>query len=101
MAATDKEILTLWMEMAGGLTQQQAAEVLGMSQPGINAVLTGKQRLSKVGRQFVRYLLRDGERFAPPPLPEEWEQTLLRIVDEMRERREALAAKYLSPAAAC
>ena len=57
MAATDMELLAAWMEAAGGLTQAQAAEILGMSQPGVHAVLSGKSRLSKVGRQFVRHLL--------------------------------------------
>ena len=57
MAATDMELLAAWMEAAGGLTQAQAAEMLGMSQPGVHAVLSGKRRLSKVGRQFVRHLL--------------------------------------------
>ena len=57
MAATDMELLAAWMEAAGGLTQAQAAEMLGMSQPGVHAVLSGKSRLSKVGRQFVRHLL--------------------------------------------
>ena len=51
------ELLAAWMEAAGGLTQAQAAEMLGMSQPGVHAVLSGKSRLSKVGRQFVRHLL--------------------------------------------
>ena len=57
MAATDMELLAAWMEAAGGLTQAQAAEMLGMSQPCVHAVLSGKSRLSKVGRQFVRHLL--------------------------------------------
>lgn len=46
---TEQELLRTWMEMAGGLTQAQAAERLGLSQPGVNQVLKGKCNLSIEG----------------------------------------------------
>ena len=56
---TDQELLRTWMEMAGGLTQAQAAERLGLTQPGVNQVLNGKCNLSEVGRKFIAHLISD------------------------------------------
>ena len=53
------------MEMAGGLTQAQAAERLGLTQSGVNQVLNGKCNLSKVGRKFIAHLISDLD--APTP----------------------------------
>ena len=97
---TDQELLRTWMDLQdGGLTQAQAAKFLGLSQPGVNAVLLGKQRLSKVGRQFVLQLIetvkvqakRQAE-MLETPIPAEWAEALQRIVFEMRDRREAFEA---------
>ena len=102
--ATDIELLQSWMELQdGGLTQVQAAKFLGMSQPGLNNVLTGKSRLSKVGRQFVLHLLetvkvcnqRQAE-MLDTPIPAEWVDTLYRLAGEMRERREVIEAAKTS-----
>ena len=56
----DAELLREWMDKQdGGLTQAQAAERLGMSQPGVYAVLSGKSKLSGIGRRFVKHLIAD------------------------------------------
>lgn len=56
----DAELLRLWMDKQdGGLTQAEAAERLGVKQPAIHAVLTGKSLLSGSGRKFVEHLLHD------------------------------------------
>ena len=56
----DAELLRLWMDKQdGGLTQAQAAEWLGIKQPAIHAVLSGKSALSGSGRKFVEHLLND------------------------------------------
>ena len=57
---TDAELLRHWMDKQdGGLTQSQAAERLGMSQPGVYAVLSGKSNLSGIGRKFIEHLIAD------------------------------------------
>lgn len=57
---TDAELLRAWMERQdGGLTQAHAAERLGMSQPGVYAVLSGKSNLSGIGRKFIAHLIAD------------------------------------------
>ena len=89
MAATDMELLAAWMEAAGGLTQAQAAEMLGMSQPGVHAVLSGKSRLSKVGRQFVRHLLSEIHGAPPAEIPAAWPETLRQVASEMSAQIEA------------
>jgi len=89
---TDQELLRALMDLHdGGLTQEQAAKLLGMTQPGINNVLTGRGKLSRVGRAFVRHLLQDA---ASRPVPEaaEWAQTLRRLASEM----ETLPSAYTS-----
>lgn len=96
---TDQELVRTWMELHdGGLTQAQAAKILGLKQPAINNVLSGKSRLSKTGRMFVQYLLTDGKRRAAmPPLPAaaEWARTLYRIAQEI-EAAEQLPPEYTS-----
>ena len=98
---TDQDLLQTLIELHdGGLTQAQAADLLGMSQPGINNVLAGKSRLSRTGRAFVEHLLRDGERLAAmPPLPNaaEWARELYRIAREI-EAVEQLLPKHVSDA---
>ena len=86
---TDTELLTAWMEAAGGLTQAQAAAMLGMSQPGVYAVLSGKSRLSKVGRQFVRHLLGEINGAPPAEIPAAWPETLRQVASEMLAQIEA------------
>lgn len=86
---TDTELLAGWMEAAGGLTQAQAAEILGMSQPGVYAVLSGKSRLSKVGRQFVRHLLGEINGAPPAEIPAAWPETLRQVASEMSAQIEA------------
>lgn len=63
---TDAELLTLLMQLqGGGLTQEQTASLLGMTQPGVNRVLSGKSKLSSTGRAFVLYLLHEVKVNAP------------------------------------
>lgn len=73
----------------GGLTQEQAARLLGMSQPGVNHVLSGKSKLSSTGRAFVLYLLHEVKVNAAPPrlIPQaaEWAKTLYRMAREIEE----------------
>ena len=72
---TDAELLQAWLtRQDGGLTQAQAAHWLGMSQPGVHAVLMGKNRLSGTGRRFIEYLLADLD------APESSERAALRQV---------------------
>lgn len=67
---TDAELLTLLMQLQdGGLTQGQTARLLGMSQPGVNRVLSGKSNLSSTGRAFVLYLLQEVKVNAATPHP--------------------------------
>ena len=86
---TDTELLAGWMEAAGGLTQARAADILGMSQPGVYAVLSGKSRLSKVGRQFVRHLLGESNGAPPAEIPAAWPETLRQVAREMSAQIEA------------
>lgn len=86
---TDAELLAGWMEAAGGLTQAQTAEILGLSQPGVYAVLSGKSRLSKVGRQFLRHLLGEINGAPPAEIPTAWPETLRQIASEMSAQIEA------------
>lgn len=89
----DRELLQQLMTLHnGGLTQAQAADLLGMTQPGVHNVLSGKSNLSNTGRAFVRYLLQDGERVAREPrINDEWATTLYRIAREMEQ------AQYVPP----
>ena len=90
---TDQELLRALMDLHdGGLTQEQAAKLLGMTQPGILNVLSGRSRLSRVGRAFAQYLLRDAAPPRPTPATAEWAQTLRRLADEM----ETLPSAYTS-----
>ena len=82
--------------MTDGMTQRQAADILGVSQPAIHAILSGQNRLSRMGRQYVRHLIettsvshRRRQEMIDTPIPAEWVETLQRIVFEMQERREA------------
>lgn len=66
----------------GGLTQEEVGTLLDMRQSGINNVLRGKSKLSKVGRQFVRYLLREDERRGALPIAD-WAAAIRQIADEI------------------
>ena len=83
---TDQELLRVLMDLHdGGLTQEQAAKLLGMTQPGIHNVLSGRSHLSRVGRAFAQYLLRAAAPPRPTPATAEWAQTLRRLADEMEQ----------------
>lgn len=99
---TDAELLTLLMQLQdGGLTQEQTAKLLGMTQPGVNRVLSGKSKLSSTGRAFVLYLLQEVKVNAAPkrPIPQaaEWAKTLYRLAREIEEL-EQLPPEYASDA---
>ena len=81
---TDQELLRTWMEMAGGLTQAQAAERLGLTQPGVNQVLKGKCNLSEVGRKFIAHLISDLDTPTPEPL-----KLITKLWNELWQHKEA------------
>lgn len=66
----------------GGLTQTELATLLDMTQPGINNVMTGKSKLSRVGRAFVRYILREDTRRGALPIAD-WAAAIRQIADEI------------------
>ena len=70
----------------GLLTQEQAAGLLGMSQPGLNAVLRGKSHLSAVGRRFVQHLIADcSAAGVAPQTVAEWRKALNRLAEAMEQ----------------
>lgn len=79
----DRELLRQLMAAHdGGLTQAELAALLGMTQPGINNVMTGKSQLSRVGRAFALYLLREDERRSALPIAD-WAAAIRQIADEI------------------
>ena len=79
----DRELLQQLMAAHdGGLTQAEVATLLDMTQPGVNNVLKGKSKLSKTGRAFVRYLLREDTRRGAVPMAD-WAVLLRQVADEM------------------
>ena len=63
----DSELLQSLLD-AYALTQAQAAEWLGMTQPGIHNVLASKSNLSSVGRKFVEHLIGDARKPESPEI---------------------------------
>lgn len=92
-AMSDAELLQEWMSLSGLLTQKQAAGLLGMSQPGLNAVINGKSRLSAVGRRFVQHLIADCSAVGTAPeTVAEWKKALNRLAEAMEQE---LPTEYL------
>ena len=85
MSTSDAELLQqLINTYCGGLTQAQAANLLGITQPGINNVLTGRSNFSGSGRAFVQHLLGEqATRRAAQSRLADWAITLRRVAAEV------------------
>ena len=54
---TDEELLKTLMDTMGCSNQTEVAEILGVTQAAISAILAGRANLGNIGRTFINYLL--------------------------------------------
>ena len=53
----DQELIKALMQAKGCKSQKDAAEILGVTQAAISAILAGRANLGNIGRTFINYLL--------------------------------------------
>lgn len=54
---SDQELLKALMQAKGCKSQKDAAEILGVTQAAISAILAEKANLGSIGRKFAAYLI--------------------------------------------
>ena len=56
---SDRELLKALMKVKGCKRQKDVAEILGVTQAAISAIIADKANLGGVGRKFAAYLLEE------------------------------------------
>ena len=52
---SDQELIKALMQAKGCKSQKDAAEILGVTQAAISAILAGRANLGNIGRTFINY----------------------------------------------